>query len=40
MKKVDYFKVFSLYIKMSEKKTYYQGNRDFILSTAKDYSKK
>ena len=36
MKKVDYYKMFLLYIKMSET-TYYQRSRETILNRAKDY---
>ena len=35
MKREDYYKVFSLYIKMCET-TYYQRNRETVLNTAKD----
>ena len=36
MKKVDYYKFFYIYIKMSEEK-YYQKRRDVILKRAKEY---
>ena len=36
MKKVDYYKIFLLYIKMGET-TYYQRNIERVLDSAKDY---
>ena len=41
MKKKDYYNFFSLsiYIKISESKTYYQKNNDVILNRAKDHYK-
>ena len=37
MKKLDYYKFFSLCIKKMSGTTYYQRNREVILNRAKDY---